>query len=360
MQTLQKILPKYSIAIAVLFLLTVGYLITRGNTVNVDARKVTRAELVEAIYATGYIEAERVAALRSELSGTVLSVSALEGQQVKKGQPIIVFDSRQPRLAAQEAQAAIAEQRALFRDNSLRLSRNRVLFREGAISRQQFEEAEKNSIQSGEVLRQREMQLKSREDDLRKLTVTAPFDGILTLQPVKPGDYITLNTPVATVTDTSGYIITVEVDELDIPRLKTGQQAVIALDALPEKRFSAVVARIVPQTDRVTKTSKVYLRFTRSAGLIQAGMTATANIIYNTKKSALLVRKSSVFEEGRQSYVWKIDKGRLKKQHVRTGESDLTYIEIVSGIAAGDLVVVTPEEKFREGMEAKTAAEGKG
>jgi RND family efflux transporter MFP subunit len=360
MQNLQKMLPKFSIALAVVFVVTVGYLLTRGNTIDVEAEKVSRSELIEAVYATGYVEAVNIASLSAETSGTVRSISALEGQHVSKGQTVIVFDSKQPGLSVDEARAAVAEAQALVKDNNLRLERNRRLFRDGAISRQQLDEAQRNSSQSFEMLRQKQIQQISREDDLKKLSVVAPFDGILTLQNVKTGDFVKANTEVATVTDPTGYMVTVEVDELDVPRLKTGMAAVIAFDSMPEKRFQATVSRIVPQTDRVTKTSRVYLKLNESVKAVQGGMTATANIIYNTRKGALLVRKSSVFEEERRSFVWTIAKGRLKKQPIRTGASDLTYVEVLSGLAPGDLVATSPQEKFREGMEARLVNGKKG
>jgi RND family efflux transporter MFP subunit len=360
MQNLQKMLPRYSIALAVVLAATVGYLLTRGNSVNVEASKVTRAELVEAVYATGYVEAEKVASLSAELSGTVRSIGGLEGQRVRKGQAIIEFDSEQPGLAVREARAAVAEQQALATENDLKLERNRRLFKDGAISRQQLDEAQRNRTQADEMLSQRRLQLRSREDDLKKLTVRAPFDGILTLQNVKAGDHVNLNATVAAVTDTNTYQVTVEVDELDVPRLRTGLQAVIALDAMPEKRFRATVVRIVPQTDRVTKTSRLYLRFDEPVSSVQAGMTATANIIYSTRKGALLVRKSSVFQEERKDYVWKVEGGKLRKQLVRTGDNDLTFVEVVGGLKSGDMVVVSPEERFREGMEARLVKGRKG
>jgi membrane fusion protein (multidrug efflux system) len=357
MQNLQKMLPKFSIALAVIFVATLGYLLTRGNTVDVEAQKISRSELVEAIYATGFVEAENIASLSAELSGTVRSVGALEGQRVRKGQTLIVLDNDQPKLAVEEARAAVAEVQAALKDNRLRLERNRMLFSAGAISRQQLDEAERNSSQSAESLRQRQMQLKSRQDEANKLSIAAPFDGILTLQNLKEGDYVKANTVIATVTDPSRYLVVVEVDELDVPRLRIGLPAVIAFDSMPGKRFDAVVSRIVPQTDRVTKTSRVYLSLNDPAGAIQGGMTATANIVYNTRKGALLVSKSSVFEEERRSYVWMIDKGRLKKRQVRTGDSDLTFIEVLDGLGEGDLVALSPQEKFRDGMEARIVKE---
>ena len=353
MKSLQKFLPKYSIALAVLFIATVFFLITRGNTVDIEAGEVTNAELVQAIYATGFVEADAVANLSAECSGTVSYVGVLEGQHVSAGQKILQFDTPQPQLALREARAALAEQQALAKDNRLRAARKKNLFIEGAISRQEREDAEKIEIQSEELLKQKALQVKMREDDLKKLTVTAPFSGIMTLQNVKEGDYVTTNTLVARVVDPSRYMVSVEVDELDIPRIRNGQSATVAFDAYPEKRFSALVSRIVPQTDRVTKTSRIYLTLSSPPDNIQAGMTATANIIYNIRQNALLVRKSSVFEENRKSYVWTITQGRLKKQLIVQGASDMTFIEVLQGLKKGDKIALSPEKNLHEGMEVK-------
>jgi len=353
MQTLQKLLPKYTIALAIVFLATVTYLVTRGNTVDVEAEEVTYAELVQAVYATGFVEADAVANLSAELSGTVRRVGALEGERVSAGQTIITFDSLQPELAVREARAAYDEQLALVAGTKLKCTRTRNLFGEGAVSRQDLDDAEKNRKQAEELLEQKRLRLKIQEDELKKLTVTAPFDGILALQSLKTGDYVTANTLVARVIDTSGYVVNVEIDELDVPRIRSGQKAVIAFDAMPEKRFDAVVSRIVPQTDTVTKTSKVYLQFTAPIQAIQAGMTATANIIYNTRTRALLVRKSSVFDENHVSYVWKIEKGKLKKQALKSGAGDLAFVEVIDGLRKGDRVIPVPQERFREGMDVK-------
>jgi len=158
---------------------------------------------------------------------------------------------------------------------------------------------------------------------------------------------------VARVIDTTGYAVNVEVDELDVPRIRKGQKAVVVLDAMPEKRYEASVSRVVPQTDTVTKTSRVYLRFLTPVSRIQAGMTATANIVYNVKAGSLLVTKSSVFEENHVSYVWKVEDGKLRKQPLKTGAGDLAFVEVLDGLRKGDQVVGVPEERFRDGMDAR-------
>jgi RND family efflux transporter MFP subunit len=352
MQTLQKVLPKYTIALALVFFVTVAYLLTRGNTVDVEAGEVTYAELVQAIYATGFVEAEAVANLSSELSGTVNYIGALEGQQVTAGQTIISLDNAQPGISVREAQAAFLEQQAVNQEKTMKYSRARNLFREGALARQDLDEAKRISSQAEELLEQKRLQLKSREDELKKIAITAPFAGVLTLQSVKKGDYVTANMLVARVVDTSKYVVSVEIDELDVPRIRPGQAAVVVLDALPTERYDAVVSRIVPQTDTITKTSRVYLTFRKAVTGIQAGMTITANIVYHIKPHTLLVRKSSVFDDNHKSYVWEIEKGKLKKQLIVTGASDLTFVEVLSGLQQGDRVALLPEERLREGMDA--------
>jgi membrane fusion protein, multidrug efflux system len=359
MKSLQKFLPKYSFALALVLVLTVLFLIFRGNTVDIEAGEVNNAELVQAIYATGFVEADAIANLSAEYSGTVSYVGAREGERVTAGQKILELESQRPLLAVKEARAALAEQQAFASDNRRMFQRKGNLFREGAISRQELDDAVRNRTQSDELLQQKAMQLKQREDDLKKLTVSAPFSGILTLQNVKKGDYVQANSLVASVVDPANYTVCVEVDELDIPLIRTGQPATVALDAYPEKRIHAVVTRIVPQTDKITKTSKIYLTFNWGAGIIQAGMTATANIIYNTRPNAILVRKSSVFEENHRSFVWKIENGRLKKQPIRLGASDMTFFEVVGGLRKGDRVALVPKESLHEGMQVRIVNLGK-
>ena len=353
MKSFQKFLPKYSIALAVVFIATVVFLITKGNTVDIEASEVTYAELVQAIYGTGFVEADAIASLSAEYSGTVSYVGALEGQNFTAGQKILEFDSPGPQFACRQAKAAFAEQEALMKDNALQSIRKKNLFKEGAVSRQEVDDAEKNLIQAEELLRQKEYLLKMRQDDLKKLIVKSPFSGTLTLQNVKKGDYVNASTLVARVVDTSSYLVSIEVDELDIPKIRNGQKATVAFDAYPDKRLSATVSRIVPQTDKITKTSKIYLTIEKPEGNIQAGMTATANIIYNTRQHALLVRKSSVFEENHQNYVWKIENGHLKKQPIRQGASDMTYIEVLQGLKNGDKIALIPNKNLHEGQDVK-------
>jgi membrane fusion protein (multidrug efflux system) len=359
MKTIQKFFPKYSIALGVVFIITVIFLITRGNTVDIEAGEVTSAELVQAIYATGFVEADAIANLNAEISGSVIHVGALEGQSVRAGQTILEFASPQPELAVRQASSAVSEQQAQASNNRLQVSRKRNLFSEGAVSRQDLDEAEKSAVQSEEILQQKKFQLTMRQDDQKKLTVRAPFAGILTLQSVKRGDYVSAGTLVARVVDPTGYLVSVEVDELDVPRIRNGQSATVVFDAYPSERLEAVVSRIVPQTDRITKTSKIYLTIKKPVVTVQAGMTATANIIYNIRKNALLVRKSSVFEENHQSYVWKIENGRLKKQPVQQGASDLTFVEVMQGLKKGDKVALVPDKGLHEGMDVRIVHAGK-
>ncbi|RNA64356.1 efflux RND transporter periplasmic adaptor subunit [Prosthecochloris sp. ZM_2] len=352
MKTVKKLLPKYTIALGVIFAVTVIVLMTRGNIVQVDVLEVEKMQLVQAVYATGFVDADTRADLRAEVSGTVGEVRFREGDQVRAGEVIAVFDEQQPELAVQEAQAVVDRQRSLVRERRTALERYRSLIAAGAVSRQEYDDTQYSYEQAVGQLEQVEAQYRRRRDDLAKLQITAPVDGVLIELDMTRGDYITANTLVAKVVDPSSYVINAEIDELDVPKIEKGQKATVAFDALPEQRFAATVDRLVPQTDRITKTSGVYLGFDEPVGGVQAGMTATANIIYHTREGALLVPRASVVSDNGGQYVWKIVQGRLGKQPITVGSADLTHVEVTDGLAEGDLVVATPEERFREGMDA--------
>lgn len=353
MQSIKKLVPKFAVGVGILFIVTVGYLLIRGNVVRVEAKTVDEGELIQAIYATGSIDADAIANLRNQIAGTVNYVGAKEGEAVKKGQKILAIDERDYVIALATARARLAEQKILLDDRRLSLERNRNLFQSGAIPRQTLDDAERNYAQAEEIFRQKQLALNQATDDLTKTKIIAPIDGVLTLQVAKLGDYLVQNTLAATIVDTSTYNVSIEVDELDVPKLKIGQEAVVALDALPDSRFKAHVVRLVPQTDLIKKTSKVYLKLDQNVPGIQVGMTATANIIYNVKPKTIIVDKAAVVQERKQSFVWKVSQRKLIKQEIKTGASDLKSIEVLGGLSKGDTIVTNPKENFKEGNEAE-------
>jgi len=353
MQTAKKIVPKLTVAVGVAFALTILYVLIRGNVVKVEAEEVKKGELVQAIYATGFVDADGIANLRSEVSGTVKFVGAKEGLAVEKGDVIISFRERDFFIALQTAKAKFSEQKVLLIDAERTLKRNKTLILEGAISQSQLDNAQRAYDQAVEILRQRELAVNRAKEDLDKTKIIAPISGILTLQSVKLGDFVVQSTLVATILDTSTYNIVLEVDELDVPKLKLSQEAIVAFDAIPDGRFNAKVLRVVPQTDLVTKTSKVYLKLTQPVSSIQLGMTATANIIYNTQPNTILIKKAATIKEGKAYYVWKVVKDKLQKQTIEIGAGDLKSVEILNGLELGDLVVTNPKENFKEDMQTE-------
>ncbi len=357
MQTAKKIVPKLTIAVGVVFALTILYVLIRGTVVKVEVEKVKKGELVQAIYATGFVNADAIANLRCEVSGTVTYVGAKEGQQVKKGEVIIGFRERDFKLALKTAKAKLSEQQVLLNDAERTFNRNQKLITEGAISQAQLDQAQRSYDQAREILKQRELEVNKASENLEKTKILAPITGVLTLQNVKLGDYVVQNTQVATILDTASYNIVLEVDELDIPKLTLSQNAVVAFDAIPEGRFEAKVLRVVPQTDLITKTSKVFLKLTEPVASIQLGMTATANIIYNTQPNTILIKKAATIKQGKSFYVWKVVKKKLQKQTIKTGASDLKSVEILDGLEIGDLVVTNPKENFKADMQTEITAQ---
>lgn len=353
MKNVDRFFTRYTIAIGLLFAVTVAFLVTRGNVADVEVRRVERMQLVQAVYATGYVDADQMADLRTEMSGSVGKVLVQEGASVTRGDGIISLDTSQPGIAVRDARAALRSAESKAREVSRRFERTRNLFAAGAVTRQALDEVEQEYVEVQKAVEQQRLELLFRQEDLEKVSVAAPIDGIIGFLDARQGDYLPQNTLVATVIDPSSYVVSVDIDELDVPKVRVGQEATVAFDALPVERFPAKVARIVPKTDRVTKTSRVYLELAEGFEGLQVGMTATANIVYDTIDDALLLPRIAVFEERQVFYTWVVRDGRLVRQRIVPGAGDLDYIQVKEGVEAGELCVIQPPETLKEGMEAR-------
>lgn len=190
--------------------------------------------------------------------------------------------------------------------------------------------------------------LEEAKQDLAEATITAPFDGIVGAIYVDEGDIIPPPTMAPTV---AIYIITptslelrAEVDEIDIPQVEVGQEAVIEVDAVTNKRFEGTVTSISPvptiEAGLVLYEVTLSLVIPEDAG-VKVGMSATADIMIAESQDTLLVpeRAIGLNEEG-NPVVWVEVNGQLEEREVVVGISDGLDAEILEGVAEGDMVAV--------------------
>ncbi|HET6477841.1 MAG TPA: efflux RND transporter periplasmic adaptor subunit [Dehalococcoidales bacterium] len=192
--------------------------------------------------------------------------------------------------------------------------------------------------------------LEQAEKDLKEAAIVAPFDGIVASVTAEEGDMIPSPTmsprQIIKLIDPTSLKLVVEVDEIDIPDVKVGQEVIITLDALSDKEFAGVVATIYPVPLEVggviVYEVKIELDVPEDSG-VRVGMTAETDIVLASRTDVLLVPDRAIGEdsEGNPIVNVLVDDDELEERAVVVGISDGFDTEIVSGLKAGETILAS-------------------
>lgn len=194
------------------------------------------------------------------------------------------------------------------------------------------------------------------DDALRKLNdfvVRAPVDGVITEVIAKVGSYLAAGFGMSTIVKMATgdrFYVEAQVDEADIGKIRVGQRAFFKVDAYPERVYRAIVARIHPDADRVTKTYRVELREIEPTSGLRLGMSGDVNIEARAISKALLVPATAVVMDTQAPSVWVVEKGKARRRLVSVGARDGQRIHVRSGLREGELVIVNPPTDLRDGQ----------
>lgn len=258
-------------------------------------------------------------------SGTLSTLNIVDGSPVSAGQTLAVLTNDSVTLA--EHQAEIDRQSA--EQQLQNLLQPPVTASAGDLKNQELN------------VQQLELTLGTKQRQVDKLTIRAPLSGTIITRNLNVGDKIAgTNTVLATVADFSKMQVVLNVDELDIGKVKMGQKAEITVDALPGRSYQGEVVQIAPSgmTNQGVTTFPVTLAVSDPKDII-ASMTVNATIKVAERRDVVQVPIEAVRAKGKQQYVRLLVDGQAKPVEVKTGLSSDTMVEIQSGVNPGDLVI---------------------
>lgn len=288
-----------------------------------------RGQAIEAVYATGTVESSVTVRIAPERAARLVALAADEGVKVKTGQILARFDDA-------ELQANLQEMRIHQLNAEQHVSRMEKLYQRGATSIELLEQARADADAAKAVTQRFQVQVNS-------LTLFSPVDGEVIRRDGEVGDFIPVNQPVFYLrkADTPLRLV-VDVDEEDIPVVKSGQPVLITTDAFAGQVFHATVSDITPKGDAVTRSYRVRVILPASIPLL-IGMTAEANIITAQREHALLVPNSALIN----NIVWLFKAGKAVQQPVKIGAKNADKTEIIEGISEQDLLIVDPPPSLK-------------
>lgn len=336
--------------------------------------------------ASGYVVARRQATVSAKVTGKVENVMIEEGMSVKANQVLATLDAsaatRQLDLAQQQAAAsrsALAEvkvrlgeaQRAARRAEQLRKDK---LISEADVDTAQSAagalQAQLDALQS--QVNVADANIRVQQQNMADLTVRAPFGGVVISKDAQPGEMVSpisagggfTRTGIATIVDMDSREIEVDVNESFINRVTDNQKTEAVLDAYPDWTIPSHVISIVPTADRQKATVKVRIGFDQLEPRILPDMGVKVRFLDAAEqannapaRSVVHVPSSAVIDVEGKPYVWRVVDNVVERIAVSTGGMHGDNTEILSGINAGDQVVLTPNDKLRDGAKIKVKAD---
>lgn len=301
----------------------------------VEVAVAIRDTVVDAIAATGQIEAIQSIEVHPEVQGKITDILVREGQQVPAGTPLFKVDDAELKALVDQADA----DRQLARQA---LERTRQLMTQNASSTSDLEQAQaraKGAEANYDLLKTR----------LDRTVVRAPFSGLVGRRLVSIGAYVNSQTSLTTLQSVNPQYASFQVPERYADRLRRGQLVSFQVAALPGKNFSGEVVFVDPVVELPGRTILIKARVPNPEQRLQAGMFLEARLATEIRPNAVVVPEDALLPTQGATFVWAVKEGKADRRQVSVGVRTSGWAELQTGVEAGEQVVVGGAERLFPG-----------
>jgi membrane fusion protein (multidrug efflux system) len=304
-----------------------------GGPVGVVVGAVRTGTVVDRAESVGTVRARDAVVITTKVTGIVSGIRFQEGQRVREGDVIVDLDAAALRAELDQARAQLDDARS-------QLARGRQLQAGTSIAAQRLDTLEA-------AARQAEGRVRGAQARLEELRVTAPFSGRLGLRQVSVGALVQPGTAVTTLDDISRVRIEFAVPEVYVAQLRAGTTVTARAGAFGDRRFRGTVTVVDTRIDTATRTVRVISEFDNAEEALKPGLFMTVEVELSRRDDALLVAEEALDPVGERNFVFVIREGRARRQEVRVGQRLPGEVEVLSGVRAGDQVVVRGIQRLR-------------
>jgi membrane fusion protein, multidrug efflux system len=207
--------------------------------------------------------------------------------------------------------------------------------------------------QSMAALQVAEAQVALNRAQLERMRVLAPFDGVMGIRAVNPGDYVKDGSELVGIEDASSMWVDFRLPERYVPRLRLGQNIELSLDALPGRSFAAKIEALDAQLEANGRSMLVRARLQGATGELRSGLFARVRVVFALRENALVVPEEALVPQGGKQYVIKVvetEQGpTAQRVEAKLGMRVPGKVELLSGFKPGDLVVTAGQTRLMRG-----------
>jgi membrane fusion protein, multidrug efflux system len=339
----------------------------RGNfgrgPMTVEVARVVRASISDEILVVGNLIGDATVSVVPRTAGRLQDIYVRLGDRVNRGQRLakiedfeIVEQVKQAEAAQEVSLATIRQREADLKLAQTSAERSRNLYERQLLPKQTLDDNEARyqaAVAQLDLARAQTTQSKARLDELRinlaNTTITSPVNGFVARRSVDPGAYVSQQSPLADVVDITIVRLVANVVEKDLKQLKTGDATRVEVDAYPGETFKGRIARVSPVLDPATRTAPIEIEIPNSEYRLKPGMYARVGITTDVKKDALVVPVNAVVDLGGRRGVFQPQGDSAIFHSVQVGSEERNVVEILGGIAEGDVVITTGAGALRDG-----------
>ncbi len=316
-----------------------------GFAMPVEAMKIDPRPLDVAIDSVGTLAANESVVIRPEIVGRITAITFQEGQPVKAGEKLFQIDDRLARAELKQASANL-------KLAQLEYERFRKLAGAGAATKRAADQTQANL-----GVAQANVDLAKTKVDYT--AITAPFDGVVGLRRVSPGDYVQVGQELANFVSYDPMKVNFSIPETEAARLQTGQQIAITVEALPGENFIGTVYALDPQLDVAGRSVSLRATIPNPENRLKPGFFAHIALKVEQKPAALVVPENAIIPQGNQSFIYRIDAGdQVSLIPATLGQRLKGEVEVVQGLAPGDEIVVSGQMKLHPGAKIMRLPKG--
>ncbi|WP_309682903.1 efflux RND transporter periplasmic adaptor subunit [Polaromonas sp.] len=310
-----------------------------GKPPSVEVAKVEVMRLTDDTQAVGSLRSRRGVVLRPEVSGRITQLNFTDGQRVRKGQVLVQFDDQLPQAQVLQSQAelsiALANQK-----------RNQELVAQNFVSQRSLDESAAN-------LQVAQAKLALARAGAARLKIVAPFDGIAGIRLVNVGDYLKDGADIVNIEDIEAIFVDFRLPERFHSKVKRGQTAVLDIDALPGRKYSAQIQAIDPLIDANGRSVGVRGCIDNRQLQLRPGMFARVNTVFGVRDDARVIPEEAMVPQGGRQFVIKLvdganNQGKTSQRvEVKVGLRQPGKVEILEGLEPGDTVVTSGQQRVQ-------------